>query len=73
MKFELYDYQEEIYRECVWQIENTKNNIAVQLATRGGKSPIMAKIIEYLYPAKIAFLAHTKILIKQMSDEFTQH
>lgn len=73
MKFELFNYQEKIYQESLWQLLNTQNNIAVQLATRGGKSPIMSKLIEYLYPAKIAFVAHKKILISQMSEELEQH
>lgn len=75
MNFELYDYQEKIYQESLGYIKQGNINIAVQLATRGGKGPIMAKLIEYLTASKkkIAFFAHTKILIKQMSDELTEH
>lgn len=75
VNFELYDYQEEIYQKTLKYVKQGNINIAVQLATRGGKGPIMAKLIEYLIQdkKKIAFFAHTKILIKQMSEELTEH
>jgi len=73
MKYELYDYQEKMYKEVLKLVDSGERSIIVQLATRGGKSAIISKLTEKFQKLGVWFLAHTDILINQMSAEYQQH
>lgn len=75
MKYPLYDYQKKVVDEVFEKINSGVRSILCQLPTRAGKSLVATAIIEHYLGIKqeIWFLAHTKILISQMSEELTTH
>lgn len=75
MKYPLYDYQAEVVKAYYKERAKGRRSILLQLPTRAGKSLVATKIIEDELGKKnpIWFLGHTKVLIKQMSEELTAH
>lgn len=75
MKYPLYDYQEKVFKEIIKKISEGKRTILCQLPTRAGKSLVATAVIEKYLSEKegIWFLGHTKVLIKQMSEELQAH
>jgi len=75
VNYQLRDYQERLTCETIDLINQGVGKILIQLATRGGKSGIIAKLTEYFRDDKrtVWFFAHTGILIDQMSQEYESH
>ena len=76
MKHTPYDYQQNIYSKVMELINNEERSIAVQMATRSGKSIVALLLIEYFsikMKESVYFVGHTKILLDQMSDELQEN
>ena len=76
MNYEPWDHQFELYEKIVSNIEKGIRSQIGQLPTRGGKSWVAAKLIEDFAVIKkmsVYFVAHTKILIDQMSNDLEDH
>lgn len=76
MNYKPWDHQLKLYNQIVENINNGIRSQIGQLPTRGGKSWIAAKLIEdYSVHKKMTvyFVAHTKILIDQMSSDCKEH
>lgn len=76
MNYEPWDHQLELYEKIVSNIEKGIRSQIGQLPTRGGKAWVAAKLIEDFAVIKkmsVYFVAHTKILIDQMSNDLTDH
>jgi len=75
MNYTLYPYQQQMTTDALSYLDGGGRSLIVQLATRGGKSGIIAALTEefkarqqYTY-----FMCHTNILLDQMSAEFDFH
>jgi DNA repair protein RadD len=64
-----YPYQKDLFERTLSAIDEGHKGVAVYLPTRGGKSIVALQIVEHF--RDVWFLAHTKILISQMSQELT--
>jgi DNA repair protein RadD len=73
MKYSLFDDQEELYLKIENALAAGEKRILAIGPTRFGKSAIISKLTETHYREGIWFLAHTDILINQMSEEYTNH
>jgi len=75
VKYPLYNYQQVVVDEIHKKISQGIRSILCQLPTRSGKSLVATSIIETYLEQKqsVWFLAHTKILISQMSEELSTH
>jgi len=66
-----YPYQRKIFEDVLTEIDNGHKGIAVFLPTRGGKSIVALQLVEHF--KSVWFLAHTRILIDQMSRELEEN
>jgi superfamily II DNA or RNA helicase len=75
LNFALYDYQQEGVEKINALLDKSVKRIAYQLPTRGGKSGVIAKLIEDFAAEKrpVWFIGHTNILLTQMSDDLAFH
>lgn len=72
MNYPPWEHQQRLYDETEEALEQYRS-VLIQLATRGGKAWIAARLIEERPGQTIYFIAHTRILITQMSVELTEH
>lgn len=75
MKFKPWDHQTNIYNKTLQKISQGFKSILITVPTRGGKSWVATQLIKKYsidFKMPVYFVAHTKILIKQMSDELTE-
>ena len=75
MNYDLWDYQDDVYQKVNRLLYAGERKICVQMPTRSGKSAVISKLTEdfYLQKKVVWFIAHTNILISQMSQELTFH
>lgn len=76
MNYDPWPHQLDLYNKITAALDSGTRSVLLQLATRGGKSWIIARLIKkYAVEHKMCvyFVAHTKILIRQMSEELTSH
>lgn len=75
MKYPLYDYQSRVYKQILDLQFSGSESMCIQMPTRSGKSAVISKITEdFMKENRIVwFIAHTNILIFQMSDELKDH
>jgi superfamily II DNA or RNA helicase len=74
MNYDPWDHQLKAYNEIMTNIsKGTRSQVCV-IPTRGGKSWIIARLAEHFKKyGRVYFVAHTNILIRQMSEELTMH
>lgn len=72
MNYPPWPHQLSLYNETEEALKEYRS-VLIQLVTRGGKSWIIARLIESRPGQTIYFIAHTKILITQMSEELHSH
>jgi len=75
MKHAPYDYQVKAYTDVLAAQAAGHRAVGVYIPTRGGKSIVALQLVEHFIdePGGVWFIAHTNILISQMSDELTDN
>lgn len=66
-----YDYQRKAYTDVLSAFDAGHRAVGVALPTRAGKSIVALQLVEHFYAESVWFIAHTHILIRQMSEELT--